>query len=120
MTSFDSVAPVIPTRDLPAALIRYERLGFEVSNYDGGHVYGFVCRDDVQLHLCQVDQLDTQSTLVSVYVSDADALHAQWSSSGVEGRFYEPSNTEYGLREGAYVDPDGNLLRYGSALPGDE
>ncbi|MGH9261162.1 MAG: hypothetical protein ACRD08_14930 [Acidimicrobiales bacterium] len=25
--------------------------------------------------------------------------------------------TEYGLREGAHVDPEGNLLRFGSALP---
>lgn len=36
--------------------------------------------------------------------------------SGVEGRFHEPVDTDYACGEGAYVDADGNLLRYGSAL----
>ena len=63
--------------------------------------------------------MDPKTTLVSVYVyvSDADARYTEWSSSGVEGRFHQPTDTDYGLREGAYVDPDGNLLRYGSPLP---
>jgi hypothetical protein len=49
-----------------------------------------------------------------LYVDDADALHAEWSS--VEGRHHRPEDTPYGLREGAYVNPDGNLLRYGSPV----
>lgn len=70
------------------------------------------------MHLSRVDDVDPTTTLVSVYlyVADADALHAEWSTSGVEGHFHEPTDTDYGLREGAYVDPDGNLLRYGSPL----
>jgi hypothetical protein len=49
-----------------------------------------------------------------LYVDDADALHAEWSS--IEGRHHRPEDTPYGLREGAFVDPDGNLLRYGSPV----
>lgn len=118
MTRFDSVAPVLPTRDVPAALGRYERLGFETSVYDGGDFYGYARRGNVSLHLAQVKDVDPTTTLVSayLYVSDADAVHAEWSGSGVAGRFHEPVDTDYGLREGAYVDPDGNLLRYGSPL----
>jgi hypothetical protein len=26
-------------------------------------------------------------------------------------------DTDYGIREGGHVDPDGNLLRFGSPLP---
>jgi hypothetical protein len=44
MTDFTSVAPVLPTRDVQAALARYERLGFEVSIYGGGDSYGHVRR----------------------------------------------------------------------------
>jgi catechol 2,3-dioxygenase-like lactoylglutathione lyase family enzyme len=119
VTSFESVAPVLPTRDVPAALARYEKLGFEVSLYDGGDFYGYARRGSVWLHLSRVGDVEPKANLVSVYlyVSDADALHAEWSTSGVGGRFHQPADTDYGLREGAYVDPDGNLLRYGSRLP---
>lgn len=51
-----------------------------------------------------------------LYVSDADALHAAWQAAGVEGRLTSPKNSLYGLREFAYIDPDGNLLRVGSPL----
>jgi catechol 2,3-dioxygenase-like lactoylglutathione lyase family enzyme len=120
VTGFESVAPVLPTQDVPAALARYARLGFDVSVYDGGDFYGFARRGDVCLHLSLVQRVDPKTTLVSLYlyVADADALHAEWSKSGVEGRFHAPTDTDYGLREGAYVDPDGNLLRYGSPLSG--
>ncbi len=53
---------------------------------------------------------------VYLHVADADDLPTQWSAAGVDGRHHAPVDTDYGLREGAYVDPDGNLLRYGSAL----
>jgi hypothetical protein len=49
-------------------------------------------------------------------VADADAVHAEWTASGVEGRITEPGDTEYGLREFAFVDADGTLHRVGSPL----
>jgi uncharacterized glyoxalase superfamily protein PhnB len=54
--------------------------------------------------------------VVYVYVSDADALHAEWISAGVAGRFLGPHNTPYGLREFVYTDPDGIVHRVGSTL----
>jgi hypothetical protein len=51
---------------------------------------------------------------VYLYVSDADALYAQWRLARVAGRLVAPVDTDYGLREGAHVDRDGNLLRFGS------
>jgi hypothetical protein len=47
-------------------------------------------------------------------VSDADAVHMEWS--GVDGRLGEPRDTPWGLREFAYVDPEGTLHRVGSPL----
>lgn len=55
---------------------------------------------------------------VFLYVSDAHALHDEWLVVVVDGRLVPPVDTDYGLAEGAYVDPDGNLLRFGSPLPG--
>ena len=51
-----------------------------------------------------------------IRVSDAEALHAEWTSAGVEGRFMGPHNTPYGLREFVYTDPDGIVHKVGSPL----
>jgi hypothetical protein len=48
--------------------------------------------------------------------ADADEVHRRWSTSGAGGVFHEPVDTDYELREGAHIDPDGNLIRYGSEL----
>lgn len=116
---FSAVAPIIPVRDLDAALDRYRRLGFTTHPYDGPARYGFAERGPVSLHLSEWAQHDPLRTAASVYlyVDDADALYAQWAASGVPGRFIEPVDTAYRLREFAYVDPEGTLHRVGSPLP---
>ncbi|GLZ78837.1 hypothetical protein Afil01_36440 [Actinorhabdospora filicis] len=118
MVTFASAAPVLPVRDIDAAGAHYRALGFAVTAYDGEAAYAFAERDGVHLHFSQVAALDPATSLVSVYlyVDDADALHAGWTATGLPGRFVAPTDTDYGLREGAHVDPDGNLLRYGSPL----
>ncbi|MFC4052487.1 bleomycin resistance protein [Actinomadura syzygii] len=110
------VAPVIPVRDLKAALDRYRALGFSVRQDDGDHHYGFADWGQVSLHLTQWDEHDPARTGAAIYLytSDADALHAQWTNAHVPGRLGKPANTPYGLREFAYVDPDGTLHRVGS------
>jgi hypothetical protein len=116
--SFARIAPIIPVRDLDAALERYRRLGFETQAYQGPDRYGFVDRGDVSLHLTEWHDHDPLVTgsAVYLYVSDADALYAEWTSQGVDGRFTDLEDTDYGLREFAYVDPDGTLHRVGSPL----
>lgn len=115
---FERIAPVVPVLDLDAALERYRRLGFEVEPYEGGERYGFVERGGVALHVTEWDEHDPLRTAahVYIYVSDADALHAEWAAAGVEGRLSDPFDRAYGLREFAYVDPDGTLHRVGSPL----
>jgi catechol 2,3-dioxygenase-like lactoylglutathione lyase family enzyme len=116
---FTSVAPIIPVRDLDAALDRYRRLGFDARAYEGPDRYGFVDRGSISMHLTEWAEHDPLSTASSVYfyVGDADALHAEWSAiAGLEGRLVSPQNTPYGLREFAYIDPDGTLHRIGSPL----
>lgn len=116
-TRLSGMAAVLPVRDLAAALRHYQQLGFEVSAYEGGG-YGYGERDGLNLHFCVVRDLDpaTTTSAVYVYVDDADLLYAEWRSAGVNGQFFEPADTNYGLREGAHVDLDGNLLRFGSRL----
>jgi catechol 2,3-dioxygenase-like lactoylglutathione lyase family enzyme len=114
---FERVAPVLTVRDLKAAVARYRRLGFR-TELDEPAKYGFVERGAVQLHLVEggLDEGGGTGGVVYVYVSDADALRAEWGSAGVEGRFIGPHDTPYGLREFVYTDPDGIVHRVGSPL----
>ncbi len=115
-TTLRRIAPVFVTTDLARALTHYGRLGFTVEAYDGGDHYGYACRDGIEIHLARVDRLDRRTTTSCAYlwVDDAEALHAEWATAGVDGRLEPPSPTDYGLAEGAHVDPDGNLIRFGS------
>jgi len=101
-------------------------MGFEVDAYVEPNVstrmdpvYGFVKWGSVEIHLRRYAELDpkTNTSVCYLYVNDAQALYAQWSAAGVEGRLHPPSDTPYGLREFGYADPDENLLRIGSTLP---
>ncbi|MFP5512144.1 MAG: bleomycin resistance protein [Alphaproteobacteria bacterium] len=116
---FQRVAPILPVRDVRAALAHYWSLGFTVTAYDEAAedpVYGFLDRGGVSLHLTRIPDLDPERSVVAcyLYVSDADALHAAWQAAGVGGRLTAVTDTPYGLREFAHIDPDGNLLRVGA------
>jgi hypothetical protein len=116
--TFTSVAPVLRVQDLAAALERYRGLGFTTETYDGPARYGFVDRGGVALHLTQWGQFDPArgGATIYLYVSDADALYAEWSQAGAAGRLEPPHDTDYGLREFVFVDDDGTVHRVGSPL----
>lgn len=114
--SFERLSPIFPVCDIRAAVSHYRNLGFDVREYEGDYPYAFASAGDVEIHLTQVGDLVPASNMSAVYlyVDDADVLADRWSN--VEGRLHPPVDTEYGLREGAHVDLDGNLIRFGSPL----
>jgi catechol 2,3-dioxygenase-like lactoylglutathione lyase family enzyme len=102
--------PVLPVTDLPRALDHYAALGFATSAHDD--TYGFAAWRGLELHLAVVPDHDPLRTAAAVFlhVVDADEVARAWGTAA-------PVDTDYGIREGAHVDPDGNLLRFGSPLP---
>lgn len=117
--AFDRLSPVFPVRDMELAIEHYRKLGFAVRRYEGPEVYAFAERDGIEFHLQQVNGLKPKRncSAVYLYVDDADALYGEWSQAGIDGRLVEPSDTSYGLREGACLDRDANLIRFGSGIP---
>jgi catechol 2,3-dioxygenase-like lactoylglutathione lyase family enzyme len=116
------VAPILPSRDLPATSAFYERLGFEERGLWPGE-YLIVMRREAGLHFFHSPSLDPYRSDAGcyLYVDDADSLHAEFSSlslpsDGIPRLHGAPVDTDYGLREFALVDPDGNLLRIGSPV----
>ncbi len=110
-------SPIFPVRDLGAALAHYAALGFDTLAYDGGDGYGFADRDGVSLHLAADPEHEgARSGSAYLYVRDADALYQEWTRPGLAGHTHPPGPTPYKLREGSHVDPDGNVIRFGSPM----
>jgi catechol 2,3-dioxygenase-like lactoylglutathione lyase family enzyme len=110
---FARVAPIFPVHDVAAALDFYARLGFDVRTYVGDD-YGFASRDAVEIHLGRVADGDRHPAAAYLHVLDADAVAVEWRAAGAE--VHGPQDTEWGQREGALVDPDRNVIRFGSPI----
>lgn len=114
----ESASPIFSSPDVAAWLAHYRRLGFEVDAHDGeaDPVYGFAELNGASIHVSKNPDHDPAKTAGAayLYVDDADALWRLWRDK--PGRNVEPVATDYGLLEGAHIDPDGNLMRFGSPL----
>jgi uncharacterized protein len=117
-----SVAPGIPTADTARTVGDYERLGFRFlapgsTAPPAEASFAIGKRDGVELHFSLKRDHDPGRTATWVYISveSADELSAEFDASGV-GQGRTPRDTDYQMRELAHIDPDGNLLLFGSRL----
>jgi catechol 2,3-dioxygenase-like lactoylglutathione lyase family enzyme len=113
MGSSKRVAPNFPVRDVRASLDHYRRLGFVTREYEGGG-YGYATLDGVEIHLGRAPDLGSARASAYLFVEDADDLARQWRDAGADVR--PPEDTEWGKHEGALVDPDGNVIRFGPPI----
>ena len=120
-----SVAPGIPTTDMARTVEHYRRLGFTFSapgsaGPPGQADFAIGERDGVALHFALKPDHDLSRTATWVYISveDADELSAEFDAAGA-GQGRTPRDTDYKMRELAHIDPDGNLLLFGSPLRAD-
>lgn len=123
--------PVFPSSNFDRTAAFYSVLGFSESNRYGdryliiGHDFGF------ELHFFKAGRVkatrnDHASYLRFTRAEASDALYANWAAAvnttdfaflaGKAGRLVAPIDTDYGLREFALLDPDGNLLRIGGVI----
>jgi catechol 2,3-dioxygenase-like lactoylglutathione lyase family enzyme len=110
------VAPIFPVSDLQTALAYYRALGFRADAWHGGG-YGFLRFEGVEIHLGQEPDLDARPdrrASAYLFVDDADALARTWAEAGGDVRL--PEDTEWGQHEGVLIDPDGNVIRFGSVI----
>jgi catechol 2,3-dioxygenase-like lactoylglutathione lyase family enzyme len=100
--------PIFQVADVERATAHYERLGFEIDHYDEG--YAFAGRGAVNIHLAHEPQ-PGPSTLY-LHVNDAHQLADDWRKAGATVE--TPVDYDWGKSEGRHVDPDGNVIRFGS------
>jgi hypothetical protein len=102
----------------------YRRIGFtfsasgSVSPAEAG--FAIAKRDDIELHFAVKQDHDPARTAMWVYigVEDADVMSEEFTAAGA-GQGRPVRTTDYNMREFPHIDPDGNLLLFGSPLPRD-
>jgi hypothetical protein len=110
----ERIAPIFPVRNLDVALEYYRLLGFATRAYIKGG-YGYATRGDVELHLGVVAEgRPTTPHSAYLFVEDADEVARSWIAEGVEVGL--PEDTKWGKHEGVVIDPDGNIIRFGSPI----
>lgn len=111
-----STIPVLPTLDLDETIAFYSRLGFAVwSRYEGDYVV--LGRDLQELHFFLMAQLDPQASFHGCYwrTEDAPALFYEFATAGLTS-MQPMEDKPWGMREFAFLDPHGNLIRIGQAI----
>ncbi|HEX5918420.1 MAG TPA: bleomycin resistance protein [Nocardioides sp.] len=113
----DHATPNLPSRDLDATAAFYAALGFATSYSDPGWL--ILERATIVLEFFRDPGMDPASTAASccLRVDDVDALYAVCVAAGLPEthlgwpRIHPPRLEDSGMRIGALVDVDGNLLR---------
>lgn len=116
--------PILPARDLNETRAFYERLGFHAPgwwpNVFGG--YAILRRGDLSMHFFLFPRISPEQNYAQCYwrVNDVDALYAEFEGAGLS-RYGTPrivplEDRDWGMREIAVVDPNGNLIRIGQQI----
>lgn len=110
--------PILEVSDILGSIAFYTRAGFHSHGTWGEPpMFAIVQRGDVTLGLMvprHAAPVHNEWWSAYLYVSDADALHAEFAAEGLAPTALE--NREYGLREFDIVDPDGHRLAFGAEI----
>jgi catechol 2,3-dioxygenase-like lactoylglutathione lyase family enzyme len=133
MTTLTQTIPAMPVRDAAAAVAFYrDRLGFDVLHHDGG--FAVLCRDEAVLHLSESgdetwrDRADFADKPVCtgaesfiagtascrILTEGVDELYEELRSADVLHPVSRKGvdDTDFGTREFATLDLDGNLVTF--------
>ncbi len=124
--------PALPVRDVTVAVECYrDRFGFIVLHQEGG--FAVLIRDDAEVHLWEssdetwrgrqsadspvcsgAESFIAGTASCRIAVDEVDVLYAELAPAGVLHPIDRgaPVDTDYGTREFATVDVDGNLITF--------
>lgn len=122
--------PIFPSSGFDGTAAFYGHIGFaETARFGDGYAI-LVHPAGMELHFCSAN-VKARTNDHGAYVrfdslDELDSLYAAWNGrsntpafariAGKIGRLHAPVDTDYGLREFALIDHDGNLLRLGGPL----
>jgi catechol 2,3-dioxygenase-like lactoylglutathione lyase family enzyme len=108
---------IFTVKDAATSLAYYrDCIGFEVAfKYGTPTSYVGLCSGEVSLHLIAAAQAPRPPGhgAVSIHVDEVDALHADLLKRGAK-ILNAPKDQDYGLRDFAIADLDGNMIFFAS------
>ena len=113
----ETLAPILPSRDIAATETFWQRLGFDTVYADA--TYLLMKRDGAEVHFWLKADQDPARNDHGAYLrpADIDALDAEWAALDLPAhgipRLVRAETKPWGMRELALVDADGNLIRAG-------
>lgn len=120
--------PIFPSSNFDGTVAFYEKLGFVEENRFGSNYLIIEHPAGLELHFYGAGKVKTRSNDHAGYIrfdaaEPVEALHSAWAEAaadptfgdvaGKAGRVLGLTDTDYGLKEFAVLDVDGNLLRVG-------
>jgi len=108
--------PILHVRSLRASQRYYrDALGFQIDWEHGDPPdFGAVSRGDAVLFMCQGCQGNPGSWTM-IFTPSVDRLYQEISRKGAIIK-QPPADMPWGMREMQVADPDGNVIRFGSAI----
>ncbi|WP_422035775.1 VOC family protein [Reyranella sp.] len=110
---------IFTVTDAAASLAYYrDHVGFDVAfEYGSPTFYVGLCSGEVSLHLISAAQAPRPPGhgAVSIQIDDVDALHADLVKRGAK-ILNAPKDQDYGLRDFAIADIDGNMIFFAMEL----
>jgi catechol 2,3-dioxygenase-like lactoylglutathione lyase family enzyme len=123
MPNLHQVTPFLRVPDIEAAVAFFvDTLGFRAGFQGGG--YAYVWREGAAFRLIQDDPLPARGNgryTSYIDVEDVDALYAELKPKLdflPPGHVCAPFDADYGQREFTVIGPDGDLIAFGTAIPG--
>ncbi len=121
----ECVAPVLPMRDADRTVAFYARIGFDEVRRRGEPArYLIVRRGWMELHFFSHPTCDPATSIAGAYirVANVDCFTAGFESVAGPAdhgapRYIPPEDKPWGMRQASLVDPDGNLIQFGTPLP---
>jgi catechol 2,3-dioxygenase-like lactoylglutathione lyase family enzyme len=105
-------ASVVPVTDLQRSLRWYvDVLGFSKS-FEYGGFYAGIEKGAAKLHLNAKGEMPRGSASVYLFTDEVDRYYAEVTSRGAKAK-EPPQSYDYGLRDFAVRDPDGNQIGFG-------
>lgn len=114
-------APMLPSRDLKKTAELYAALGFILQLIPEGEGYLIARSGWVELHFWPFPGLEPGRNYASAYirVADVEVAIVPFAALGPIAtgcRYFPVEDKPWGMRQGAFVDHDGNLLHIGQPM----
>lgn len=114
--------PILLSKDLAQTIAEYRSLSFVVDESHAANGYLIATLDDIEIHFSIAHDLDPKTSQSMCYIrtDEVDAIHMLWKLARISGdsipRLEPIGDKPWGMREFAFVDSSGNLIRVGKPL----